>query len=195
MLWAGILFIWELVGIDLEKAKEAGGNIGAIIGAIKSPQAVPWALLILVGYFVFKVTVEWFQCHPSRRIRRVARVDFISACVVSIIAVALYVAQTLSHIQLADRLQPVKTITVILNATALFAMVRSFFWLRGWWLRGRHWGDESHLLESALTAFAIIGLVASVIQLIWGLPWIPVVGLAVIGVVLFFCAAYSFVLG
>jgi len=53
MLWSGILFIWELVGIDLEKAKEAGGNAGAIIGAIKSPQAVPWALLILVAYFLF----------------------------------------------------------------------------------------------------------------------------------------------
>ena len=35
MLWAGILFIWELIGIDLEKAKDAGGNFGAIIGATK----------------------------------------------------------------------------------------------------------------------------------------------------------------
>lgn len=55
MLWAGILFIWELVGIDLEKAKESGGNAGAIISAIKSPQAVPWVLLILVVYFAFKL--------------------------------------------------------------------------------------------------------------------------------------------
>src|SRR5438552_4102710 len=46
MLWAAILFIWELVGIDLEKAKEVGGNAGALITAIKSPQAVPW-----VSYF------------------------------------------------------------------------------------------------------------------------------------------------
>jgi len=43
--------MWELVGIDLEKAKEAGGNAGAIVSAIKSPQAVPWALMILVAYF------------------------------------------------------------------------------------------------------------------------------------------------
>src|SRR5215470_10836100 len=71
MLWAGILFIWELVGIDLEKAKEAGGNAGAIITAIKSPQAVPWALLILVAYFLFKTSIEWFQCSGLRRALRV----------------------------------------------------------------------------------------------------------------------------
>lgn len=65
MLWAGILFIWELVGIDLEKAKEAGGNAGAIITAIKSPQAIPWVLLVLVAYFLFKVWIEWNQCHGS----------------------------------------------------------------------------------------------------------------------------------
>ena len=41
MLWAGILFIWELVGIDLERAKEAGGNAGSVIAALKSPQAIP----------------------------------------------------------------------------------------------------------------------------------------------------------
>jgi hypothetical protein len=27
MLWAGILFVLELVGIDFEKAKEAGGML------------------------------------------------------------------------------------------------------------------------------------------------------------------------
>src|SRR5206468_11808170 len=79
MLWAGILFIWELVGIDLEKAKEAGGNAAAIIGAIKSPQAVPWVLLILVGYFLFKVIIEWYQCSKAPREVVVARIDFRSS--------------------------------------------------------------------------------------------------------------------
>ena len=36
MLWAGILLIWELVGVDLEKAKDAEGNVGAIVKSIKS---------------------------------------------------------------------------------------------------------------------------------------------------------------
>ena len=105
MLWAGILFIWELVGVDLEKAKEAGGNFGAIIGAIKSPQAVPWALLILVAYFLFKVTVEWYQCNAACRRLRVARVDFGSAWFVSLLAYSLYIGQTISHVQFADLLK------------------------------------------------------------------------------------------
>jgi hypothetical protein len=41
MFWAAILFIWELVGVDLEKAKEAGGNAGAIIGALKMHPIFP----------------------------------------------------------------------------------------------------------------------------------------------------------
>src|SRR5215468_1594260 len=79
MMWSAILFIWELVGVDLEKMKDAGGNFGALIGALKSPQAVPWALVILVGYFLFKVTIEWLQCAASRRALRVSQIDFVSA--------------------------------------------------------------------------------------------------------------------
>ena len=105
MLWAGILFIWELVGIDLEKAREAGGNAGAIIGAIKSPQAVPWVLLVLVLYFVFKMRVEWGQCNKARRDVLESRMDYLSAFVVAGIAGVLYFGQTLSHVQFANAVQ------------------------------------------------------------------------------------------
>src|SRR5438128_12523613 len=67
MLWSVILFVWELVGVNLDKAKEVGGSVGAIVAALKSPQAVPWAILCLVGYFLFKCTVEWAQCNRERR--------------------------------------------------------------------------------------------------------------------------------
>jgi hypothetical protein len=109
MLWAGILFIWELVGIDLEKAKEAGGNFGSIISAIKSPQAVPWALLILVTYFLFKLGVEWHQCNPIRRSMKVARIDYLSAWIVAAVAYALYIIQAISRVQFADLLQDSST--------------------------------------------------------------------------------------
>jgi hypothetical protein len=105
MLWAGILLIWELVGVDLEKAKEADGNFSALVKAIKSPQAVPWVLLILVAYFLFKVTVEWYQCNEARRNMKVARIDFASAWVVSLLACILYFAQAVSRVQFADVLQ------------------------------------------------------------------------------------------
>lgn len=105
LLWAGILLIWELVGVDLSKAEGAGGNVGAIITAIRSPQAVPWVLLILVAYFLFKVTVEWYQCSLSRRTMRVSKIDFFSAWILSLVAYVLYAGQALSHVQLADLLQ------------------------------------------------------------------------------------------
>lgn len=105
MLWAGILFIWELIGIDLEKVKEAGGNAGAIITAIKSPQAVPWVLLILVAYFLFKTTIEWYQCSASRRGLRVSRIDFGSAWITSLAAYALYLYQSIRRVQFADTVQ------------------------------------------------------------------------------------------
>jgi hypothetical protein len=105
MLWAGILFIWELVGIDLEKAKETEGNVGALVKSIKSPQAVPWVLLVLVGYFLFKLWIEWSQCESNRRKIWAARVDFGSAWIVTALAYILYTYQAISRIQFADVLQ------------------------------------------------------------------------------------------
>jgi hypothetical protein len=104
MLWSAILFVWELVGIDLEKAKEAGGNTGALIASIKSPQAVPWALLILVGYFAFKLRIEWRQCSETRRQVVEAKQDYYLAFVIAVAACFLYIGQTIWRVQLADRL-------------------------------------------------------------------------------------------
>jgi hypothetical protein len=132
MLWAGILLVWEFVGIDLEKAKEAEGYAGALIKSIKSPQAVPWVLLVLVGYFIFKLTIEWYQCNPVRRRMRVARIDFISAWFVSLLAYVLYFAQAISRVQFADVLQQSKAwqsliigvISITPTAVTLFRLLR-----------------------------------------------------------------------
>ena len=105
MLWATILFIWEFVGVNLDEAKDAGGNIGPIVAAIKSPQAVPWVLLILVFYFLFKCSVEWAQCHVDRRRILFARIDYVAALIVSGAAITLYVGQTISNVQFANALQ------------------------------------------------------------------------------------------
>ena len=105
MLWSGILFIWELVGIDLTKAEEAEGMVGSIVKSIKSPQAVPWALLVLVGYFLFKLIVEWSQCDGARRKMWASKADFISALVVALSAYALYTYQAINQVQFADVVQ------------------------------------------------------------------------------------------
>ena len=128
MLWATILLIWELIGVDLSKAKDAGGNIGPIVTALKSPQAVPWALTGLVVYFLFKCSVEWAQCHPDRRKIRFARIDFISAWVVAVAAIALYTGQAISRIQVADFFaDQSRSIPLVVGATiAMFSMIFVF---------------------------------------------------------------------
>jgi hypothetical protein len=123
MLWAGILFIWELVGIDLEKAKEAGGNFGSIVNAIKSPQAVPWALLILIVYFAFKLRIEWGQCNQIRRQVRESRIDYYSAFIVAAAACALYFAQAISQIQFANVLQRSDRASSLLAGVSIGAFV------------------------------------------------------------------------
>ena len=105
LLWSAILFTWSLIGIDLEKAKEAGGNTAAIIKSLKSPQAVPWALLTIVAYFVFKLRIEWRQCNEARRRIAEAKLDYYSACIVAGIACLLYIGQTISQIQFANVIQ------------------------------------------------------------------------------------------
>ncbi|SRR6266436_2806380 len=142
MLWAGILFIWELIGIDLEKIKEAGGNAGAIIGAIKSPQAVPWALLILVVYFAFKLRIEWGQCNRVRRQGRESRMDYYSAFVVASAACALYFGQAASHVQLANAIQQSSKIeSIVSGATAGVAVTIFIFLLWEWRGKKKKKGD------------------------------------------------------
>lgn len=105
MLWSAVLFVWEFVGIDLEQAKNTEGYAGALVKSIKSPQAVPWVLLIVVAYFLFKTTVEWYQCLTERRMILASRVDFFFGWFVALTTYALYVGQAISRVQVADVIQ------------------------------------------------------------------------------------------
>lgn len=102
LLWAAILLFWELVGINLTNASATPTNFGALAGSIESPQAIPWAFLILMAYFLFKLALEWAQCNEARKRRRASRIDFVSPWIVSFLAVALYIVQAISHVQIAD---------------------------------------------------------------------------------------------
>ena len=113
----------ELVGIDLEKAQETGGNTGALIKSLKSPQAVPWVLLILVAYFLFKTTVEWHQCSVARRNLRVSIIDFSSAWIISLLAYALYIGQTISEVQIANVLNLASGWSGLLGALGIGAPI------------------------------------------------------------------------
>jgi hypothetical protein len=68
MLWSAILFIWELVGVDLGTAEKAGGYIGPILTALKSPQAVPWVLVILVLSFCLSAQSNGRNATPGEKL-------------------------------------------------------------------------------------------------------------------------------
>jgi hypothetical protein len=128
MLWGVVLFIWELVGVDLEKAKEGGGNLGTIISSLKSPQAVPWVLLALAAYFLFKCSIEWGQCHVDRRKVLLARFDFMSAWLLSVAAIALYLGQRISRVRFADLLQRNRSLAIGLIVGAVSYTIGSRLW-------------------------------------------------------------------
>lgn len=182
MLWAAILLVWEFIGIDLEKAKDADGNVGAFVKSIKSPQAIPWVLLILVGYFLFKCTVEWYQCNATRRGMRVARIDFTSAWLISLLAYALYFGQELSRVQLADRIDLFGWSTLPVIGLSL-----ATFWGAGIMVLWDAWRDKTpigwltwvSLVISGATITAMIVLFIKGRNLTW--PIYTVIGASVFG--------------
>jgi hypothetical protein len=182
MLWATILLIWELIGVDLSKAKDAGGNIGPIVTALKSPQAVPWALTGMIIYFLFKCSVEWAQCPIDRRKIRFARIDFFSAWLVAVAAIALYVAQAISRVQFADRLQFTALLALLVAMTLVGLFMKGIARLvesavRGWrHVRPNQWRiGLAEVIFSAGT-IAVKKLTNSSITL----RWLVVIWLAVV---------------
>lgn len=161
LLWSAILFIWELIGIDLETAQEAGGNTGALIRSIRSPQAVPWALLILVVYFVFKLRIEWRQCNEARRRVAEARQDYYSACIIALGACLLYFGQTISRIQFADFLRSYNGKSVFWGTLAGVAISLPAIQL-AWAFK-----VKSKLMKVLFRS--IIQLFAGLVVLVWGL--------------------------
>lgn len=158
MLWSTILFVWEFVGIDLDKAKDTDGYAGAVIKSLKSPQAVPWVLLILVGYFLFKCSTEWAQCHLDRRRLRFAKIDFISAWIVAVAAITLYVGQALSRVQLADTVQKGGEAILI----GVFLAVTSMEWIitvTVWYASGKK--PSPRVISLLITLF--VAMLASVV--------------------------------
>jgi len=180
MLWTAILLAWELIGVDLAKIEAAGGNIGALITGIRSPQAIPWVLLLLVAYFLFKTTIEWMQSNQLRREMKVARTDFFSAILFAAISYLLYFGQRIARVQFADLLSG--KATYFLAAIAAMPMgigiVRLGFRIRDARIAQ---GKLALFVRLGLEQFMVLALISLVaLALIW---WLigraPIIGLLV----------------
>ena len=98
-LFSALLIVWELIGIEVPKVPVAGLNI-----TLKSPEAAPFVLIALIGYFAFRITIEWYQSIKQRRSMRASRVDFLVAHGLGASALLLYVIQRSLEFQVFDKI-------------------------------------------------------------------------------------------
>jgi hypothetical protein len=124
VLVSALLGSWQLIGIELE-TKEKWGII------VKTPNAVPVVLLILVFYFGYRLAIEWAQCNLERRANAAAKLDYRIAHAIAFTAVTIYVVQYLLRAQIIDiiaRHVPVEIRLLVfatLSAGAVLGFIRA----------------------------------------------------------------------
>jgi hypothetical protein len=97
MLSCGLLLAWELIGVEIGDRPLSDYNI-----VLKSPEAVPLVLLILVLYFMFKITIEWHQCHVDRRSKVPSKIDYYFSVFLAVMALGIYFYQQLLNTQIVE---------------------------------------------------------------------------------------------
>src|SRR6476620_11936009 len=96
-LSSALLIAWEFIGIEFDARP-----IESLRLTLKSPQAVPYILVVLVAYFAFRFTIEWFQADPRRRSMIPSRIDFGAAHLIGALSLVLYGYQAYSQVQIAN---------------------------------------------------------------------------------------------
>ena len=116
-LTSALLIAWELIGVELEASP-----IESVKLTLKSPQAAPYVLIVLIIYFGFRMTIEWYQNDIRRRRLPASRIDFAVAHAIAIVSLALYGYQTLSKVQLANIIAPSHFIFFLTGGIAVLTL-------------------------------------------------------------------------
>jgi lipid-A-disaccharide synthase-like uncharacterized protein len=111
-----LLLAGTIVGVDIEKSPFENIKV-----TILNPEALPVILFLLVLYFAFRVTVEWFQCNSYRRSFLASLVDFWAAHILGIAATLIYSIQQAARFRIADFFINLPLVGLI-PATVLFAI-------------------------------------------------------------------------
>jgi hypothetical protein len=103
-LASALFFGWEFIGIDLA-AKDGATEVetSGVHFVIKSPGAVPWVLLILVGFFLIRLWLEWIQCDQRRRIETPARIDVALSTAIALGSLLVFFYQSTAKVQLFEQ--------------------------------------------------------------------------------------------
>jgi len=70
--------------------------------SLKSPQAVPWVVLVLIFYFGFRTVMEWLQAEPNRRTLKISRIDNYATLAMPISVLLTFGFQKLLKVQIAS---------------------------------------------------------------------------------------------
>jgi hypothetical protein len=97
VLFSGLLMAWALIGFDVAEVPLENVKV-----TVKSPQAVPFVLLILICYFSSRTVQERFQCDSHRHENGWAMSDFWSAHIIATTTILICFIQWLIAQQLAD---------------------------------------------------------------------------------------------
>lgn len=87
-IFAAILLAWELIGIVIGEASSSGLKI-----TLKSPEAIPFILLILVVYFALRFWIEWNQNNLVSKQNFYARFDYFMAHTIGAASISIWVIQ------------------------------------------------------------------------------------------------------
>jgi hypothetical protein len=87
-LFAGLLFLWEFVGIELPNNPWGNMNI-----RFKSPEAAPYVLLFILMFYAFRITIEWQQSDVLRRSFSQSKIDYFFSHFIAIVSLSLFFLQ------------------------------------------------------------------------------------------------------
>jgi hypothetical protein len=107
---SALLMAWELIGVELAAAPVENLKL-----TLKSPQAAPYVLIVLIVYFGFRMVIEWYQTDPRRRQMRASKVDFVVAHCIAGASLALYGYQTVTMVQLVNVLPQHSGMSLVLG--------------------------------------------------------------------------------
>lgn len=120
--FAGLFLAWELVGVSFGEKPFGSYNV-----TLKSSEAVPYVLFLLLLYFAFRTTIEWFQCDTERRSTAVSRIDFWSSHSIALLSLIVFFIQIYTGEQIAVNIYSAIGLVMILFYHLIMLTIALYF--------------------------------------------------------------------
>lgn len=95
VLMSAILLSWEFLGINAGTSLKAPLVDASV--TLANPSNIPVLIFLMVIFFFIRFVIEWFQCHPSRRLQRASIYDLTLSSSIAFCAITLFLYQTINN--------------------------------------------------------------------------------------------------